>query len=159
VNSTLVTQIFSVFRDAKSQLEWCPSSPKPQGIARCIKLAHMSAANVLPPNHHEPHNSPPPVRVSQRASRSSMESPLSQRRQALPHLPSSSHPHDREAPPCHQRCRERLPPNLCYPSSPHDRPRLHRRIYCGADPQTVSHVIQHCPGLERAGAALHLIRN
>jgi hypothetical protein len=54
--STL-TQIFSVFRNTKVHLDWCPSQAKPKsvGIKRCIELALNSAANPLQPNLREPH--------------------------------------------------------------------------------------------------------
>jgi len=52
--STL-TQIFSVFRNAKVHLDWCPSRPKLVGIKRCIELALNNAANPLPQNLHKPY--------------------------------------------------------------------------------------------------------
>jgi len=52
--STL-TQILSVFRNAKVNLDWCPSRPKSVGIKRCIELVLNNAANPLPPNLREPH--------------------------------------------------------------------------------------------------------
>jgi hypothetical protein len=166
--STL-TQIFSVFRNAKVHLDWCPSRPKLVGIKRCIKLALNNAANPLPPNLHEPHTIAFQKATAKELALAAWQARWhnadrhSQVYLALPNPPAG-----------------KLPPAIqgAMGGSRHACTTLVRFIAghafigeyyarfhprkptgcpeCGTDPQTVAHVICHCPRFARARAA-HLI--
>jgi len=128
---TTLTQIFSIFRTAKIQLEWCPSRPKPQGITRCIELAHLGAANPLPPNHHEPHTI-----AHQRESA---------KEQVMAAWQARWHNADRRSrtylalpsPPTGKPGGGWIPPHLRHPRPPHDKPCLHRRIHSPFSPSKI----------------------
>ena len=90
--STL-TQILSVFRNAKVHLDWCPSKPKSVGIKRCIELAFNNAANPLPPNLREPHTVAFQKATAKEGTRPcGLAGPMAQRRQAVSNLPRPPQP-------------------------------------------------------------------
>ena len=160
---TSLTEIFSASRSTRVSLEWCPSEVSIAGICRCIDLARANAAAPLPQNLQEPNtiafqrSSTKEIAFSAWQARWHNSDRRSQAFLALPSPPSG-----------------KLPPVIAgaaggsrtacatlvrlitghafvgsYTARFHPRKATHCPE-CGVDPQTVTHVLQHCPRFERA---------
>lgn len=147
------------------QLEWCPSEVSIAGIRRCIDLARANAAAPLPQDHQEPNTI-----AFQRSSTKELTFSAWQARWHNADRRSQSFlALRRPSPPS-----GKLPPAIAsaaggsctacatlvrlitghafvgsYTARFHPRKATHCPE-CGVNPQTVAHIIQHCPRFERA---------
>ena len=161
-----LTQIFSLFRRTKLHLEWCPPKPATTGLKRCAELAQANAANPLPPHHREPHTltyqtqSAKDLAISAWQTRWHRDPRQSQVYLALPAPPNGKMAPAVKGASGGSRHASATFVRLItghafigayaarfHPRKPTNCPE------CGANPQTVAHVIQQCPRYARARAA------
>jgi hypothetical protein len=159
-----LTQIFFVCR-SRIKLEWCPSESSIAGIKRCIEHACSHATAPWPPNHRELNTIAAQKQQSKELAISAWHARwhnAERRFQAYLALPS---PPSGKLPPVifgasggsrtASATLARLITGHAFVGSytAHFHPRKATHCpECGANPQTVAHVIQHCPRFARARA-------
>ena len=165
--SALLTQTFASSR-SKIKLEWCPSEATIAGIRRCIDLARTNTTAPWPPGHQEPNtiafqkSSSKELAISAWQARWHNADRRSQAYLALPAPPTGKLPPVIAGGAGGSRTASATLVRLItghafigsYTTRFHPRKATHCPE-CGANPQTVAHVLQACPRYDHA-RAIHL---